>query len=40
MLLSFLDDPALLIGAPLVAIGVAGIVVAAGAMLSYWLKPY
>lgn len=36
----FFEDPALLVGIPLLVIGVGGLLLAAGALFSYWLKPY
>lgn len=35
----FFEDPALLIGLPLAVLGIAGAVIALGAMVSYWIKP-
>ena len=35
----FFEDPALLVGIPLLAIGVAGAVVALGTLVRYWISP-
>ena len=35
----FFEDPALLIGIPLLVFGVMGALVAVSAMVSYWIKP-
>ena len=35
----FFEDPALLVGLPMLAFGVVGLSVAVGAMVSYWMKP-
>jgi hypothetical protein len=36
----FFEDPALLVGIPLLVVGVTGVVVAAAVMVAYWAKPY
>jgi hypothetical protein len=36
----FAEDPALLVGIPLLLIGAGGVLLAAAALFSYWLKPY
>jgi hypothetical protein len=35
----FFEDPALLFGAPLLVLGVLGVVVAIGSAVRYWVKP-
>ncbi len=35
----FFEDPALLIGAPLLVLGIVGAVVMLGTFVSYWIKP-
>jgi hypothetical protein len=35
----FFENPALLFGVPLLALGLVGIAVALAAMASYWAKP-
>jgi hypothetical protein len=35
----FFEDPSLLVGLPMLALGIAGVVVAVGALVSYWIKP-
>lgn len=36
----FFENPALLVGLPLAAVGVAGLILAVGAYVAYWFKPY
>ena len=38
-MLSFWEDPALLIGVPLLALGAFGALITVGALVSYWIKP-
>ena len=35
----FFEDPALLIGVPMLVLGVCGVGIALGAFVSYWLRP-
>lgn len=35
----FFEDPELLFGVPLLILGVAGVLLALGAMVAYWIKP-
>lgn len=35
----FFEDPALLIGLPMLAFGVGGLAIAIGALVSHWIKP-
>jgi hypothetical protein len=35
----FFEDPALLVGLPMLLLGFVGITVAVGAFVSYWAKP-
>jgi hypothetical protein len=35
----FFEDPALLVGLPMLVLGIAGVIVAVGALVSYWIKP-
>lgn len=35
----FFEDPALLVGLPMLVLGICGIAIALGALVSYWIKP-
>ncbi len=35
----FFEDPALLIGVPMLLLGIVGMAVALGAAVSFWIKP-
>jgi hypothetical protein len=35
----FFEDPALLIGVPMLVLGIVGMAVALGAVVSFWIKP-
>ena len=35
----FFEDPALLVGLPMLLLGIVGMTVAVGAFVSYWIKP-
>ena len=35
----FFEDPALLVGLPMLVLGIAGVLLALGALVSYWIKP-
>ena len=35
----FFEDPALLVGLPMLLLGIAGMAVAVSAFVSYWIKP-
>ena len=35
----FFEDPALLVGLPMLLLGIGGIAIAAGAFVRYWLRP-
>lgn len=39
MMLDFWEDPALLVGIPLMVLGGLGAIVALGALVSYWIRP-
>ena len=34
----FFEDPALLVGLPMLVLGIGGIAMALGALVSYWIK--
>jgi hypothetical protein len=34
----FFEDPALLVGLPMLALGIGGAMLALGALVSYWIK--
>lgn len=36
----FFEDAALLVDVPLLVVGAAGLLIAPGALISSWLKPY
>ena len=35
----FFEDPALLVGLPMLLVGIAGVILALGALVSHWIKP-
>ncbi len=35
----FFENPELLVGLPMLVLGVAGLMTALGALVSYWIKP-
>ena len=38
-MMDFWEDPALLVGVPLLVLGALGSIVVLGALLSYWIRP-